>query len=298
MSDDKEHKKKCPPPGAPTWIVTFSDLMSLLLAFFVLLFSFSELDKQKYKRLAGSMKAAFGVQREVYIKEQPKGVTIIAQEFSPGVVMPTPINQVRQTTTDVTRTSARVMSTKPKKRQMLEKDLKQLRKTLAPAVKEGRVQIEDGGDIIIIRLKDKGLFESGSAEIGTAFREILSEVAVTLAESPGEFAVSGHTDNMPITTNRFRSNWDLSSARAVSVLEALLDSDALAPDRFQARGFGDTRPIDDNASAIGRAENRRVEIAIQYGSRPEDGPDDDEEQKRGDSFYRLDDAAFLQWEYR
>ena len=82
------------------WVMTFADLMSLLLAFFVLLFSFSEMDAQKYKQVAGSMKEAFGVQRQVKVKDPPKGVNVIAREFTPGRTEPTPLNQVKQSTID------------------------------------------------------------------------------------------------------------------------------------------------------------------------------------------------------
>ncbi len=89
--------------GAPAWVMTFADLMSLLMCFFVLLLSFSEMDVQKYKQVAGSLREAFGVQRLVESKIMPKGTSIIAQEFSPGRPTPTPINEVRQQTTDETK---------------------------------------------------------------------------------------------------------------------------------------------------------------------------------------------------
>jgi chemotaxis protein MotB len=281
---DEESPKKCPPPGAPTWIVTFSDLMSLLLAFFVLLFSFSEIDNRKFKRLIGSMKEAFGVQREIRVRENPKGTSIIAQNFSPGVVQPTVINQIRQTTTDDTKINARVQSTKPAKRRNLEQDLQRVRQVLSQATKEGLVQVEDGGTIIIIRLKDKGLFESGSAEISDVYRKLLVEIAATLKESPGNFAISGHTDDLPITTNRFRSNWDLSSARAVSVLEVLTVDAEMEEERFEARGYAHTRPLESNDTQEGRNENRRVEIAIEYSKR-RSTPEDENETKQADDHY-------------
>jgi len=100
--------------GAPAWILTFADLMSLLMTFFILLLSFSEMDIQKYKQLAGSMKQAFGVQREVKTKEPPKGINVIAREFSPGRPVPTPLNIVKQNTTDHLRRNLFVPDTKSK----------------------------------------------------------------------------------------------------------------------------------------------------------------------------------------
>ena len=106
--DDTENGRSRCAAGSPAWIMTFADLMSLLLAFFVLLFSFSELDKQVYKQIAGSMRNAFGIQREVRVKDPPKGVNVIAREFSPGIPQMTPLNIVRQMTTD--RKSTRLNS--------------------------------------------------------------------------------------------------------------------------------------------------------------------------------------------
>lgn len=95
-------------PGAPAWMATFADLMSLLMCFFVLLLSFSELDVQKYKQIAGSMKNAFGVQNQVKVMDIPKGTSIIAQEFSPGETRPTPAETINQITADTTKQSLRV----------------------------------------------------------------------------------------------------------------------------------------------------------------------------------------------
>jgi len=96
----EEDEVKCPPAGAPLWMTTFADLMSLLMSFFVLLLSFSEMDVLKFKQLAGSMSAAFGVQREIKVKDIPKGTSIIAKEFSPGRPSPTAVKVMRQHTTD------------------------------------------------------------------------------------------------------------------------------------------------------------------------------------------------------
>jgi chemotaxis protein MotB len=104
MSDCEEECPECP-AGIPAWVMTFADLMSLLMCFFVLLLSFSEMDALKYKQLAGSMSEAFGVQNDIKVKDIPKGTSIIAQEFSPGRPQPTPLNEVRQSTTDITQSN-------------------------------------------------------------------------------------------------------------------------------------------------------------------------------------------------
>ncbi len=100
---DEDNKCDCPPPGLPLWMGTFADLMSLLMCFFVLLLSFSEMDVLKFKQIAGSMKFAFGVQNQLEVKDIPKGTSIIAQEFRPGRPEPTPIDVIMQQTMDITQ---------------------------------------------------------------------------------------------------------------------------------------------------------------------------------------------------
>src|SRR5690606_6007421 len=111
MSDDEFTSKPIPKLGLPPWLATFADSMALLMCFFVLLLSFSEMDAMKFKRLAGSLAQAFGVQAELKVDEIPKGTSIIAQEFSPGRPDPTPINEIYQRTQDVTELSLEVLTT-------------------------------------------------------------------------------------------------------------------------------------------------------------------------------------------
>ena len=102
---DQEEECKCPPEGLPAWLATFADLMTLLMSFFVLLLSFSEMDVMKFKQIAGSMAKAFGVQNEIKVKDVPKGTSVIAQEFSPGKPKPTLIVTLQQETIDSTKNS-------------------------------------------------------------------------------------------------------------------------------------------------------------------------------------------------
>lgn len=287
MSDDDESKCDCP-PGLPPWMATFADLMSLLMCFFVLLLSFSEMDAMKFKRLAGSMAQAFGVQSELNVIEVPKGTSIMAQEFSPGRPEPTPINEIWQRTQDMTEMSLEVdcseeydieqgdegaeAGVKLRVQQKLEELLKQteqdaydLANALHPQIMSGEVEVETRGRKIIIRIREKGSFVSGSAEMKPSYRDVMHEIRSVLALKPGSVSVQGHTDDVPITTARFRSNWELSSARAVSVVHELLKGGVLKSNRFEVSGKADTNPLVANDSAENRARNRRVEIIIQQG---------------------------------
>jgi chemotaxis protein MotB len=276
---------------------TFADLMSLLMCFFVLLLSFSEMDAMKFKRLAGSMAQAFGVQNRLDVKDPPKGTSIIAQEFSPGRPDPTPINEIYQHTDDLTELSLEVKSAEDydveagiedqqgdgtdsgkkeidqqavieKIEEMIketQEDAKDLANALQEQIRKGEIEVETRGRQIIVRIKEKGSFASGSAELSGSYLPLLEEMRDVLATKEGAISIQGHTDNDPINTSRFRSNWELSTSRAVSVAHALFAGDILNPNRVEVSGFADTRPLVSNDTAEGRSKNRRVEIVIQQG---------------------------------
>ena len=299
---------KCP-EGIPAWVMTFADLMSLLLAFFVLLFSFSEMDKNVYKELAGSLKDAFGVQREIKAKETPRGINIIAREFSPGRPMETPINEVRQVTTDENRLhpvftdpSKEGQENKDKKtkdaenkeynamaqtptlsdQKLLErfpdideealkkikKDAEAIKEALKDEIQSGLIQVNVRQKRIILRIREKGSFPSGSATLIKPFSSVTRKIGDVFADFGGMIVVSGHTDNIPIRTARYRSNWELSASRAVSVIHALRWNPVLTDKRFEIAAYADTQPVDSNATYLGRAKNRRVEITLDYSHDP------------------------------
>jgi len=257
-------KPKCP-AGIPAWVLTFADLMSLLLAFFVLLFSFSEMDKAKYKQVAGSMKDAFGIQREIKVREPPKGINIIAQEFSAGTPDPDTLrNEVRQHTTDDFRQYLKIPDTDAV-RDVLEDEKNRLRLALAGEIDDGFVEVEIVDETIVIRILERGSFTSGSTELIEPFRSLMVKMARTIGNNPGAVVVAGHTDSVPISTGQYRSNWELSASRAVTVLHELMQQGSIPPDRFHLEGYGDTNPVDTNDSSHGRARNRRVEVTLLYG---------------------------------
>jgi len=276
--------------GAPPWMATFADLMSLLLSFFVLLLSFSEMDVEKYKQIAGSMKFAFGVQNEVKVDDIPKGTSVIAREFSPGKPEPTIMDTINQVTQQNTENSLQVGNPDAPQlddeqtRELLEKkvealleetkeDAEELREILAQEVQTGKVDIETEGRSIIVRIRENGSFPSGSATLNADFLPVMDRLREALVEIPGTIAVEGHTDDVPISGGRFRSNWDLSASRALSVTHELLKSGELSNDRLMVVGYAETQPFTNNESPEGRAMNRRVELVIRQSledSRQED----------------------------
>ena len=315
MSDDAPPQKEGD-AGAPAWVMTFADLMSLLMCFFVLLLSFSEMDLQKYKQVAGSMKNAFGVQREIKSMEMPKGTSVIAQEFSPGRPSPTPLNVIRQNSIDDTKQTLEFTDVTTKKEdgdddqsgengegtveqpiqrpteaeqlqqlqnlgldeELLEnysqaldtdpetaEDAQKLLKALEPEVRKGLIEISTEGKKILVRIREKGSFPSGSDRFRVDFLPVILKLRGELKTIPGQIRIAGHTDNVPINTARFRSNWELSASRSVSVAHELLKNKELQTQRFVVEGHGDAHPLAPNDTSANRAFNRRVELTIVQG---------------------------------
>jgi chemotaxis protein MotB len=282
----EEVEEKKDEGGGAGWVMTFADLMSLLMCFFVLLLSFSEMDVLKFKRLAGSMSEAFGVQAQVRANDPPKGTSIIAQEFSPGTPRPTPLNEIWQKTTDESRNSldvacqdmgssntgesgdAEQMVVVDKIQDLVgetEQEAIDLATALSKEIAAGVLEIETAGRRIILRIKEHGSFPSGTADLSANFKPVLKIIRQQLRDMDGRIIVEGHTDDDPINTPRFRSNWALSSARAVSVAHGLFEDPELDQERFTITGFADTKPLVSNSNAAGKARNRRVEVVIHQG---------------------------------
>ena len=263
MDDLPEEEK----PGIPAWVVTFADLMSLLMCFFVLLLSFSEIDAQKFKQIAGELSKAFGVQREVPALEIPQGTSPIFDTFSPAPPQPTVVNEIKQTTTDQqpelqTLKSPDEQAVQEAVQDTMDASMARILEVLEPAIIDGRINVSQEQRRIVIRIEEKGSFPSGSAQLTWEFEGLLLDMAEVLADMPGDLAIEGHTDDVPIRTDRFYSNWDLSAARAAAVANVLLAREQVSPDRIRVTGLADTEPRVANTSPENRAQNRRVEIVI------------------------------------
>lgn len=273
MSDD------CPKceEGLPPWLATFADLMALLMCFFVLLLSFAEIDAIRFKKMAESFKDAFGVQRDIPAYDIVKGISVIKQEFSPSTIPePSPINEVRQKTTDVEKehldvTQAMVAAIKAKIQQELEEQAQKLREQLQQEIDDGLLAIETEESKIIIRIQEKGTFPSGSANLNPGFLDVMHKISDAVVKTPGKVVVAGHTDNVPISTARYRSNWELSSARAVTVVHALLQNPNVDSRRVLIEGHADSHPLQPNDSPENRAINRRVELIMVRGEDQDSG---------------------------
>lgn len=302
MADEEEHE--CPdcPAGLPAWLATFGDLMSLLMCFFVLLLSFAEMDALKFKRLAGELRMAFGVQTVINADDPPKGTSVIAKHFSPSIPEPTPINEIRQKTSDITKSSLEVLcqdaitaqteaqgdtgkqtreivvprqvEQETKAAEQAEEEALEIATELEQEISKGQVELETQGSKIVIRIRENGSFGAGSAYVQDDFLPVLDKIREVLVEVPGRISVEGHTDNTPLGRGgRFNNNWDLSAARAAAVAEQLFIAPEMDESRFMVVGHGQVRPLADNKTAEGRSKNRRVEIIILKS-----GEDDDDDE--------------------
>ncbi|MBU0681542.1 MAG: OmpA family protein [Proteobacteria bacterium] len=233
MADDETKCPECP-PGAPVWMCTFADLMSLLLCFFVLLLSFATMDQAKYKMVAGSMKDAFGVQREKPVEGEQQGNEMISSNFA----------------------------TVPLQIQM------EMARYFEQDVAGGDIETEFDPYGLILRIKGNVAFESGRADLRKEFIPLLDKIGRMVQRAELMVEVSGHTDNLPLREGQsaFSSNWSLSSARAVAAVEYLIDKYQLPPSRFAAIGYSYGQPLDTNTTPEGRARNRRVEFKIKPGA--------------------------------
>ncbi|MBS3898534.1 MAG: OmpA family protein [Dethiobacter sp.] len=228
----KKKRERHQATGAPEWMTIYGDMVTLLLAFFVLLYSFSVLDVQKFQQIMSSIQISF-------LGEQ--GIMELSPDPSSGEMIELTVDHNFQ---DVLVTYQEV------KEQLRQEGLEGMIKT----------RIEERG--VVLEIQDQILFDSGRAEIRQEAQVLLQKVARIIAEMPNQIIVEGHTDNVPINTAQFPSNWELSVTRAVRVVRFFSEEQKLPARRFIASGYGEYQPLATNLTVAGRAQNRRVNIII------------------------------------
>jgi len=262
-----EEQKKCPPTGSPAWMATFADLMSLLLVLFVLLLTFAEMDVVKYKQMSGALRDAFGISKE----DKLAGVIEIdgqlerkvASKVSQTVSMDLP--QAEESPEEEPEFEVDPEDTPEEQADVIENELV---KIIAEEAAEQGVEVEKNGNEVKIRFPSEIAFGSGSANVGQDFADLLDKLTDVIKKSEGEVLVGGHTDNIPLGgAGPYRSNWELSAARATSVVHHFLNYSDVPPGKLAVQGFGDSRPLVPNDSPEGRKRNRRVEITLVLGEK-------------------------------
>lgn len=263
-----EEQKKCPPAGAPKWMATFADLMSLLLVLFVLLLTFSEMNVIKYKQMAGAMRSAFGISQQ----DRLAGVIEIDGQLNRKVarnVSPTqrPIPTVSLDIPDTTEEEEFDIDPQETPEEQASDVENEVARIIAEEAADKGVNVEREGNEVKIRFPSEIAFASGSANIGADFEDLLDKLTEVFKKANGDVLVGGHTDNIPLGGGGpYRSNWELSAARATSVVHHFLNFTDLEPAKMAVQGFGDSRPLVPNDSPENRAKNRRVEITLVLGA--------------------------------
>ncbi|MBR4718974.1 MAG: flagellar motor protein MotB [Lachnospiraceae bacterium] len=258
-----KRKAEEPPKGAPAWQSTFADLMNLLLCFFVMLFAMSDVDKQKFELIAASFTQSFSV------------FSGGAQAVGDGILISNGVSQLNELDeymTTMGRAAEETTEEKDKWEEIEQEQLEQseslseiIEEALQEQNLEGMVDVDFTSQYVSLTLNGALLFDSGSAEIKTESLPILDKIGVILRKyGKSIIEIEGHTDNVPIHTSRFADNNELSSARALSVFNYLVDNSGLDPAMVKHTGRGEYVPIADNSTEVGRAKNRRVEIKIYH----------------------------------
>ena len=323
---DDDHPAHYPRLPWPPWIVTFADMVMLLLAFFVLLLSFSDLDPTRFHDVSGSLQKSLGSEKAPptvvapptdtqlaaggpstaggpateagpFSEQLAKDLGKLQKELSTDLVG----NKIQLRTENgrlVLQLPERGKGVMPQElidlfgriadaqsqvesvvevREGVEtgeriaetaRQIEKLREALKSEIVKGQAQVERDGERIVIRMVVQGSFYSGSADLATDFMPVLNKIGKTITEAGGRIVIEGHTDDVPLSGhNRYRSNWDLSGARAGAVADYLSEHAGVPRERLMVRGMADTKPVAANDSREGRAKNRRIEILVDaFGS--------------------------------
>ncbi|MCX7209465.1 MAG: OmpA family protein [Burkholderiales bacterium] len=312
--DDVIHRR-----GSPPWIITFADMITLLLAFYVLMLSFSDMNINRFKDVSGSLNESLGNQEALPIVEAPAAETQLVAGPEP-VAVPLPEQLAKDLGTLQKSLSADLIGQKlnvrvdngniivdlPKhsgngvlSQEMLDlyakiaeiqsqvettvevregtdsaakindavQRLDQLKAALSKEIANGDAQVERDGERVVVRMLVQGSFYSGSAVLSPDYFPLLIKIGNTIAKGGGRITIEGHTDSIPVSGNdRYRSNWDLSGARAASVADFLIERGGVPRERMVVRGMADIKPLAPNDTREGRAKNRRIEVLIDaYG---------------------------------
>ena len=294
--------------GAPDWMVTFSDLITLLMTFFVLLYSMSSLEANKFESVASSLRSSFNILSNPGGVSQNSGDTLFsitnrtnaaedAETLPPergskeyvemlestvadlqdklsdlsdelANTLDNEMDDPGEDTTPVELTQEEIMQLELRaaRQRKLETFMKEILEETDRLGIGGYVSIVSEEERLVVRLDSQILFDSGSAALGQHGRSVMIALGESFRDLDHQVEVQGHTDNRPIRTTQFPSNWELSTQRATNVVRILQDDCGVPPTQLRSTGFGEYQPIGDNETPEGRQSNRRIDIVITTNS--------------------------------
>lgn len=239
------------------WLVSYADFITLLFAVFTTLYAMSQTDKKKVEEVMQSLQQSFGM------------VTAGAPAPKINVIPSKPISVIPSIAPSISVAPTGKAHSGQFRTRAEEKDFRQIKSSIeAYLVKQGaqnKVNLTITRRGLIVSLKEAGFFDSGQAQIKQSGYEMLNTIAEVMTQYNNPLRIEGHTDNIPISTSQFPSNWELSTARATNVLKYLLKYYDAEPEKISATGYGEFRPVTDNATPENRAKNRRVDIVLLSG---------------------------------
>lgn len=252
------------------WMVSYADFITLLFAFFVIMYSISSVNEGKYKTLSDSLGEAFSNK-----EQQVNEIDAIQTDTLPTTIQPIPLEN--PATVDVEK--RRELSEEIlKERQQLSQVSGQFEQVLAPFINDNLVSVKKNDYWIELEMNSEMLFLSGESELSKKAIPVLKKIVEVINSLPNMINIEGHTDNVPIDNVKFRSNWDLSSARATSVVHEFV-KEGITPPRLSAIGYGEFHPIGDNKIEAGRFKNRRVVLVLMSQAFARYGANDEERAK-------------------
>jgi len=245
----RRRRRSKPHMNHERWLVSYADFITLMFAFFVVLFATSQADKRKQAEVSQAIDQAFrtlGLFEPAKVDAHAKALAVSEDRAA------TPVNIVLGSE----------LAASPAVKQDLARLKRELQGKLSNQIAQHVVALHTGRDGLVISLREAGFYNSGSAVPHTSSMKSIDAIAKILKASPYDIRIEGHTDNIPIHTKQFDSNWELSTARATWLTRLLIEKQHFRPARLSAAGYAEYHPVASNATAEGRSENRRVDIIV------------------------------------
>lgn len=244
----RRRRKSKPHVSHERWLVSYADFITLMFAFFVVLFATAQADKKKEAAVSQAIDQAFrtlGLFQPVKVDPHAKAMAVSDDQ-------PAQVNIMM----------GDELAALPEVKQDLERLQRELQGKLSNQIAQHVVSLKMGRDGLIISLREAGFYDSGSATPHAASMSSLDSIAETLQATPYDIRIEGHTDNVPIHTSQFDSNWELSTARATRLARLFIERHQFRPARLSASGYAEFHPVASNDSVDGRSQNRRVDIIV------------------------------------